>query len=287
MLLLDEETRNTINCVIKSIHINKYIKMKVVVFDLDETLGYFVEFGIFWDCLTRQLNEISSTKLTQEVFNDILDLYPEFLRPNIHNILNYLKTKKINGSCEKVMIYTNNQGPKSWAQQLVHYFESKLKYNLFDQIVCAFKINGRRIEPNRTSHDKSYHDLLNCSNTKIPSNAEICFLDDNYFPEMSHDNVYYIYVKPYKHDLEYSDMTSRLTNSRILEYGLQEEEELLKRMRTYSYSFNVKREEEYEEDKKISKDILSYLRLFFNFRSKNKTFKKKTAKKANKTARRY
>jgi hypothetical protein len=82
-------------------------------------------------------------------------------------------------------------------------------------------------------------------------------------------------------------MTSRLTNSRILEYGLQEEEELLKRMRTYSYSFNVKREEEYEEDKKISKDILSYLRLFFNFRSKNKTFKKKTAKKANKTARRY
>jgi hypothetical protein len=261
--------------------------MKVVVFDLDETLGYFVEFGIFWDSLSRQLSEISSTKLTQDEFNRILDLYPEFLRPNIHNILNYLKTKKINGSCEKVMIYTNNQGPKSWAQQLVHYFESKLKYNLFDQIVCAFKVNGRRIEPNRTSHDKSYGDLINCSNTKIPSNAEICFLDDNYFPEMSHDNVYYIYVKPYKHDLDYNVMISRLTNSRILEYGLQEEEELLQRMKTFHYKYTIKEDAEYEDDKIISKDILSYLRVFFNFRPKNKTSKKKPARKANKTAKRY
>ena len=24
---------------------------KIVVFDLDETLGYFVEFGMFWDAL--------------------------------------------------------------------------------------------------------------------------------------------------------------------------------------------------------------------------------------------
>jgi len=25
--------------------------MKIVVFDLDETLGYFTEYGIFWDSL--------------------------------------------------------------------------------------------------------------------------------------------------------------------------------------------------------------------------------------------
>jgi hypothetical protein len=29
--------------------------MKIVVFDLDETLGYFTEFGIFWDCLKNYL----------------------------------------------------------------------------------------------------------------------------------------------------------------------------------------------------------------------------------------
>jgi phosphoserine phosphatase len=27
--------------------------MKIVVFDLDETLGYFTEYGIFWDSLNK------------------------------------------------------------------------------------------------------------------------------------------------------------------------------------------------------------------------------------------
>ena len=28
-----------------------YCTSKIVVFDLDETLGYYVEFGMFWDAL--------------------------------------------------------------------------------------------------------------------------------------------------------------------------------------------------------------------------------------------
>ena len=70
--------------------------MKIVVFDLDETLGYFVEFGIFWDTLSTYIlknNKDNKDEPTQEDFNAILDLYPEFLRPNIINILNYLKNK--------------------------------------------------------------------------------------------------------------------------------------------------------------------------------------------------
>ena len=78
--------------------------MKFIIFDLDETLGYFVEFGIFWDCLSFYLNHNNNNnnnnnnddELYQEYFNKILDLYPEFLRPNIIHILNYLKKKKRN-----------------------------------------------------------------------------------------------------------------------------------------------------------------------------------------------
>ena len=29
--------------------------MKIVVFDLDETLGYFTQYGIFWDSLANYL----------------------------------------------------------------------------------------------------------------------------------------------------------------------------------------------------------------------------------------
>ena len=68
--------------------------MKIVVFDLDETLGSFVEFGVFWDCLKRFLSKNTEIILTQEDFNTIIDLYPEFLRPNIIDILDYLKRKK-------------------------------------------------------------------------------------------------------------------------------------------------------------------------------------------------
>ena len=65
---------------------------KIVVFDVDETLGYFVEFGIFWDAL---LQYKPAHKLDQHEFNTILDLYPEFIRPNILSILSYLKHKMI------------------------------------------------------------------------------------------------------------------------------------------------------------------------------------------------
>ncbi len=68
---------------------------KVVVFDMDETLGYFTEFGIFWDSLKLYCtNENIDFNQVENQFNEIFGLYPEFIRPNILSILNYLK--KIN-----------------------------------------------------------------------------------------------------------------------------------------------------------------------------------------------
>ena len=53
-----------------------YISMKIVVFDLDETLGYFVELGIFIDCLKRYIFKFNKNLLlTQNDFNDIINLY--------------------------------------------------------------------------------------------------------------------------------------------------------------------------------------------------------------------
>ena len=91
-------------------------KIKVVVFDLDETLGYFFELGIFWELLINYFskNKINKIELSQDSFNELLNLFPEFLRPNIFSILNYLKYKKTKNECSHVMIYTNNQGPKQW-----------------------------------------------------------------------------------------------------------------------------------------------------------------------------
>jgi hypothetical protein len=83
--------------------------MKIVVFDLDETLGYFTEYGIFWDSLGNYLKNKNGNALTQSDFDDILDLFPEFLRPNIINILHFLKKKKEMGCMKKMMIYSFRQ----------------------------------------------------------------------------------------------------------------------------------------------------------------------------------
>ena len=68
---------------------------KIVVFDLDETLGYFVQFGIFWKTLCQYLDNIKiKIKIKKQLlFNALLDLYPEFIRPGILSILYYLKYK--------------------------------------------------------------------------------------------------------------------------------------------------------------------------------------------------
>ena len=240
--------------------------MKIVVFDLDETLGYFTEFGIFWDCLIYYFKNKNEETLTQSDFNDILDLFPEFLRPNIINILNYLKNKKQSLCCHKMMIYTNNSGPKEWAQHIIDYFSKKINYKLFDQLISAFKINGKVVEVCRTTHDKTYNDFIKC--TKLPINAEICFLDDTFYPEMANDNIYYINVKPYYHDLKFEYMLDKFSKSDIGKKIINNDDNFIKIMnehiKLYKYDCINKETNEYEMDKIVGKQIVKHLQEFFN-----------------------
>ena len=124
---------------------------RVIVFDLDETLGCFVELGVFCDVIEKY----NKKKLDFNEFYRIMDLFPEFLRPNILKILSYLKEKKQNGSVYKVFIYTNNQGPKEWAEKIKQFLEKRINYKLFDQVIGAYKVNGKIVEHTRTTHDKT------------------------------------------------------------------------------------------------------------------------------------
>jgi hypothetical protein len=267
---------------------------KIVVFDLDETLGYFMEFGMFWDALKAYIKHKQlKTPIDQKLFNTVLDLYPEFLRPNIINILNYLKKKKKQNHCDKLMIYTNNQGPIEWANYIMKYFEEKINYNIFDQIIAAFKVHGKRVELCRTTHMKTHSDLIKC--TKLPEDTQICFLDDVFYPDMSNEKIYYINVKPYIHDLEFNEMITRLLNSDILDAKVAEptlcRAFISEYMKRYNYIYVGKNSETQNVDKIVSKKILQHLHIFFKMKPieppthKNKltkrikTFKNKTLKK--------
>jgi len=235
--------------------------LKIVVFDLDETLGYFTKFGMFWDAIEAYSE---NKKYSQSEFNDILDLYPEFIRPNIYNILKFLKNKKLKNKCSHLMIYTNNQGPKEWAIYIKNYFEYKMEATIFDRIIAAFKINGKQIELNRTTHNKTHDDFIKC--TKVPKNSQICFLDDVYHAEMKNDNVYYINIKPYVHDLSLDELIERYINNGYIE--LQHKENfkyfVLNYAKQYRHQFIPKDKNEYEIDKILTKQILHHIQLFFN-----------------------
>ena len=248
--------------------------LKIVVFDLDETLGYFTEISIFWDAL----EQFYGHNLFSDKFFEVLNVFPEVFRPNMLKILALLQQKKKNKKLYKIIIYTNNQGPKSWVNMISDYINLKTGNTVFDTIIAAYKVRGKQIEPKRTSHEKSVTDLTSC--TAIPANTEICFIDDLYHPLMDKDNVYYINIKPYRVSLPFEEMASR-----YYEKVLKNTTPIIKNdfvaymvgvMKQYNYMVLNKSDEEEEVDKIVSKKLLSNLEDFLKSERNHSTRKRRS-----------
>lgn len=254
---------------------------KVLVFDLDETLGSFKELNI----LFNTLQDILQNKNILSIHN-LLDLYPEFFRNNIFQILQYVYKKKKIGECNKIYIYTNNQSRSQNVSNIVDYITNKIinedeSEKLFDQIIYAFKINGQIVQVGRTSHNKTHEDLLRC--TLLPKKTAICYLDDFYFDEMKKEQIYYLQPKPYFHGLSTSSILQRLFNSKynlLLNNHKQLIEDHFFARCIKNNSFlkkNVRTSKIIEENDEITKKMLYHIRnFFFILRKKTKTMKQKS-----------
>lgn len=250
---------------------------KIVVFDLDETLGYFVELCILWYGIIDYLKiKHTDYEVNNNDFFELFKKYPEFIRPNIFSILEYLKNKKINGECFKLMIYTNNKRSKEWCNIIKNFYESKLNnYKLFDQMICAFKINNKQIELCRTSHQKKHTDFIKC--TKLPFNTQICYIDDIYYPKMHTENVYYINVPEYIYKLEISELLKRFYTTSLgkqkwfdLDFPLF----IHDRFSQSGWIYEKKSLTQYNTDKNASNNLMYKLQIFF-MASKKTSSKKK------------
>lgn len=231
---------------------------KVIVFDLDETLGSFGELGSFCNALDEYYGD---KQISYNMFNDLLDLYPEFIRPQIINILKYILQKKKEDKCKYIMIYTNNQD-RIWVEHIKAYFEKKLKSKIFEQVICAFKVDGRVLELNRTTQEKTVDDFFRC--TKLPRDIEICFVDDLFHPKMEEDNVYYIHVKAYKHYIPTSTLVDRYMNSNLVKDVKNKEELRSFLMSKLKYNITEKSKQEQDVDIIVSKKLLEHIKEFFD-----------------------
>ena len=252
----------------KSSNSNINTPPKVVVFDLDETLGYFCQIGTFLDCISNCtcVRNIAHRMYDQRNFFLILRLYPEIIRPKIFAVLKMLKEMKEEGILKEVLVYTNNNGGRRWVDLLVSYFNHKMRCKVIDNVIHAFKINGELVEPKRTTHEKTMSDFLNC--TQLPSNVEVCFVDDLHHAQMFQDNVLYIRIKPYVYVIPWDDIVDRfLTNTRITSQVLgitqnevhQTKVEITNMLGLCDVEEDVKDKDELEIDKIITKRVFEVL----------------------------
>ena len=248
----------------------------VIAFDLDETLGSFADLEILWS----SIKSFHTNKYSID-FNKLLDLYPEFLRYGILPILAFLYQKKRKGVCDNVYIYTNNQCSPEWSRLIAKYFDYKLgcETELFDKIICAFKINNKIVEVGRTSHNKTYNDFIKC--TILPKKTRLCFVDNTYFNEMVNDNVYYIQPKSYIHHLSSETILDRFLGSDLCRNSIIDTEQYL--FSDYLYGQFFKRgffnnsnvtKKMLETDIVVAQKMMYYIKEFFYVANKKARTKK-------------
>lgn len=239
---------------------DKYIPY-VVVFDMDETLGHFQQINIFWQVLCEYYKKIN-IKLDKKDLFEVIDIFNKILRPKILNILEYLKNKKREKICDKIIIFTNNTS-KKWSNLIADYLNYKLDDHLIDQVICAYKVKGTIVEPNRTQYDKSFNDFINCS--KLSNTTQVCFLDDVRHPDMEHDNVVYLRIKPYVYSYLFETMVNDYYNKN--KNKIENKKFFFNFMITnidlYEYQLNTKSDLEQKIDTLLSKRLLEHLDEFF------------------------
>lgn len=258
---------------------------KVVVFDLDETLGSFGDLYILWSGIRHLVQDF-------DFFEDLANMFPETIRFGILTILEYLYRKKQKNQCKKIYIYTNNQCSGDWVKRLTDFLCLRVRQSyqhhqnlnrlptepLFDQLICAFRINNKPIELLRTSHKKSINDLIDC--TLLSKDADVCFIDDVEHRQMKNSQVYYICPRPYYHNLTAEDIVTRLINSPLLNYYRLKKPMMFSQKFWIPWFSNYKRSyfrqrcltNNFHEDLLVSKKLMYHLKEFMAWKRPPKPY---------------
>ena len=255
-----------------------------IVFDMDETLGFFAQISRLW--LTLQ--EIYNYKLRNQDFFELCNLFPKILRPNIIQTLKYINKFK-SKNLSKIILYTNNTGPKWWPYLVTEYIEHKIGYKVFDVIIPGYKTKGSC----RTSALKTYDDLIRCSN--ISTKDKICFIDDQPHRKLAeHKQVTHIYVNAYNYFYTntdifkklnklhyykpiYNDIVRKNLEEYLLEYNSKKEENTDIKYSLNEFLINVIKEKDVKNTT-ITKRIKKTIRKKIRKKKKNKTKKKSNNK---------
>jgi hypothetical protein len=138
---------------------------KNVVFDFDETIGYFEQI----------IEIIKYTKKTSkmEVF-ELFTLFPLVFRTNIFDIFYFIVRLKKEKKIKSVILYSNNNNDM-FISYVISFIHEKLNYPLFDSSISLNQTHNK---------NKNLSDLLNYSNGLLSKNSSIFFIDDKEYDDM-------------------------------------------------------------------------------------------------------
>ena len=138
---------------------------KNVVFDFDETIGYFEQI----------IEMIKHTKKTSkmDVF-ELFTLFPLVFRTNIFDIFHFIVRLKKEKKIKSVILYSNNNNDL-FIDYVISFIHQKLNYRLFDLSISLNQTHKK---------NKNLLDLLNYSNGLLTKNSSIFFVDDKEYDDM-------------------------------------------------------------------------------------------------------
>jgi hypothetical protein len=152
---------------------------KNIVFDFDETIGYFEQIIDIIKC-TKKTSKI-------EVF-EFLELFPLIFRTNVFDIFYYVVRLKKDKKIKSVILYSNNNN-ETFIGYVLAFINKKINYNLFDLSISLNQTQNK---------NKNLNDLMNCSNGLLTKKSCIFFIDDKEYNDMKCIK-YYIKCEPYKY----------------------------------------------------------------------------------------
>lgn len=181
--------------------------MKHIIFDLDETIGTFYECSMIYEAFAHTLKK----KIKNSDFFKVIDTFPEFFRPGIFDIFNYLKDIKD----IEINLYTNNPY-KTWVYMIKAYIEEKIGKKIFKHVIYGWKkFDGANADTRRTTNAKTLTEYNRIIDNK--KHLKMLFLDDTLHARMICVNMTYLHLKPYKIGKPINYFITKYLNSSVNE----------------------------------------------------------------------
>lgn len=127
---------------------------KCIIFDLDETLGYFTQIYI----TTLRFESLNNIKLTYKDYHNLFNEFENIFRPGIFVLLAYLNALKKKYPI-KIILYTNTTMCDSFINYIIRYINNKIhsQENIFDDIITLLSSCRKHVT-------KQFTDIHKCIN---------------------------------------------------------------------------------------------------------------------------